>query len=423
MKSTLTQQQKTGISVLLLSKLFERLAFYLIITILTLFLSESLNMKATSTGVYYSIFYGAIFFLSLISGYLGDIGKRNKIVTTGMMITIVMYLSLAFLPHINVVTLIALIILALGLGLISPNIVVLLGNSYNEKDNEIIGLPGFILYSIVTSAGGLIAPFISVYLRSNLGFSAVFLLASVFGIISLILFNKFRHISSQTKLEPDKSESYNSQSVRKLNKVILFSVLFIGILIRFALNQKDLVFSFSVKDYLENGYQLNQTFQDLSTYAFLALLAVFAIIITRIKPLTWTKILNIVLIGVILCSFAFVTMAGFDSLVPIVGAKTIFIKSFFILLIAETILSPCIFYIIYRSSPSNRKGLFQGIWFLTIGISNQLLFIGAMLYEESQTIAYLAFSSCLIISVILILVLKDFVKKKLHEMTVGSNPQ
>jgi ABC-type sulfate transport system permease subunit len=46
-----------------------------------------------------------------------------------------------------------------------------------------------------------------------------------------------------------------------------------------------------------------------------------------------------------------------------------------------------------------------------------------MLYEESQTIAYLAFSSCLIISVILILVLKDFVKKKLHEMTVGSNPQ
>lgn len=388
-------------------------------TILVRYLTESLNIEATTAGIYYSIFYGVIFIMSLVSGHIGDISNRIKIVLTGFIIMAAMYLLLAFLPNAIAATVTTLIILALGIGLVSPNIIVLLGNIYNEKNNEIIGLSGFILFSIITSVGGVIAPLLSVFIRDNLGYSSVFVFASVFGLISLVLFNKFKVISNQLVLE--KVENLQSRPIKNLNKIILFSILFIGILIRFALNQNELTFTYSVRDYLDNGYNLSQTFKDFDNYISIVLLTVFALIIARVKQLTWTKILNLILVGVILCSFVFISIACFSSISQIIGTKTVFIKSFVIMLIAETLISPTIFYIIYRSSPIKRKGLFQGISFLIMGFSNQLLFLGVMLYEKSHTLAYLAFSTCLFTSVILMLILKNIVKNKLREIITAAN--
>lgn len=419
MTTTFTKEQKTGISVLLLSKLFERISFYLVMSILVRYLTDSLNIEATTAGVYYSIFYGAIFIMSLVSGLIGDIGYRVKIVTTGFVIMPAMYLLLAFLPNAIAATMTTLIILALGIGLVSPNIIVLLGNIYNEKNNEIIGLSGFILFSIITSTGGFIAPLLSVFIRNNLGYSTVFVFASVFVLISLVLFNRFKLISAQ--LAPDKVENIESRPIKNLNTVILFSILIIGILIRFALNQNDLTFTYSVKDYMDNGYHLSQTFKDFDSYISIILLTVFAITIARTKQLTWAKVFNIILVGVILCSFVFISLACYHSLSQTLEPSTIFIKSFVILLIAETLISPTIFYTIYRSSPIKRKGLFQGISYLIMGISNQLLFLGAMLYQKNQALAYLVFGTCLLTCAIFILILKIIVRKRLLEISNLTN--
>ena len=97
------------------------------------FLNESLGIDSSKVGFYYTLFYGTIGITSFISGFLGDKRNRFHVVTIGFLLLTVMHLAIAFLPGNNFLILATLILLGLGKGLISPNMVVFLGNIYNEK--------------------------------------------------------------------------------------------------------------------------------------------------------------------------------------------------------------------------------------------------------------------------------------------------
>lgn len=417
MTHTLNKEQKTGISLLLLSKMFERLAFYLIMAILVRYLIESLNIESVTAGIYYSIFYGMIGITTLFAGLLGDLKSRTNVVTVGFILLTFTYLAIAFLPSINILIIVSLIILALGIGLTSPNIVVLLGNIYNEKGNEIYGLPGFVFFSIIVNIVGIIAPPLSIFLKNSLGYNAIFLVAFVFGLISLILFLKFKVIYNGLGVRLERKIDSNRIPTKGLNTIILVSILLIGILIRFALHQRGLTFTFSLRDYLDNSIEFSQTLTSVEKYVSILLLGVFAIFIIRMKQLNWSNILNIILVGIVLCTIAFIAVACFSSLSQLIGEKSVFVKAFILILIAETLISPTIFYAIYRSSPDKYKGLFQGISYIVMAISNQLLFLGVIIYEKSNSsIAFIVFAIVLVISAALILMLKKSVNNKLMEI-------
>lgn len=410
----MTKERKSSISLLLLSKMFERLAFYLIMAILIQYLTESFKLATDTAEIYYSIFYGMIGLTTLFSGLLGDLRDRAKIVKIGFFLLTAMYLVIPFLPSISILILTALILLSIGIGLTSPNIIVLLGNIYNEKENEIFGLSGFILFSLAVNMSGLIAPGLSFYLKNSLGYNAIFLFAFLFGLISLILFLKFKSI--YTKLDFLSSPEVNPVSIsqKKINTLILISILTIGVLIRFALNQKGLTFTFFVRDYTEKGFDLSQLFSNIEKYISLIFLVLFSVIITRRKHIKWGNIFNIILIGIVLCSIAFITIASFDTLSYSISGNIIIINAFIFILIAETLLSPTIVYIIYRSSPIRYKGLFQGVSYIIMAISNSLLFLGAILYKPSDTaLPFIIFTSILVISAILIIILKKVINNKL----------
>lgn len=93
-----------------------------------------------------------------------------------------------------------------------------------------------------------------------------------------------------------------------------------------------------------------------------------------------------------------------------------FIQSYIFILIAETLISPVILYIIYRSSPLTYKGLFQGISYVFMAISNQLLIVGVLIYEKNSAMSFIGFATTLVISAILILTLKKKVSNKLIEI-------
>lgn len=299
MINTLNKEQKSGLLLLLTSKTFERLSFYLIMAILIQFLTDSLKIDSSKAGIYYSVFYGVIGITTLFSGFLGDKQDRIKIVKIGFLILTMMYLALTFLPSISFLVITALILLGFGIGLISPNIIVFLGNIYNEKGTEIIGLPGFILFSITINIGALIAPLLSIFLKDNLGYYSVFLFAFIFGLLSLILFLKFKNYYKKLDLVAEREDYFENIDTKKLNIFILISILAIGILIRFALHQKGLTFLFAAKDLIENGINLNQTFNNIEKYFSIILLVIFAFSVTRMKQLNWGKIFNITFVGLI----------------------------------------------------------------------------------------------------------------------------
>ena len=412
----MNKEQKSSLLLLLTSKAFERLAFYLIISILVQYLVDSLKLETEKAGIYYSIFYVVIGITTLFSGLLGDLRDRTKIVKIGFILLTVMYLVITFLPSISFVIVIALILLGLGIGLISSNIIVFLGNIYNEKENEIIGLPGFILFSITINIGALIAPLLSIFLKNNLGYNSVFLFAFIFGLFSLILFLKFKGIYNKLNLISEQKDNLINIPTKKLNTFIIISILTIGILIRFALHQKGLAFTFATRDYIENGFNLNQTLNNIEKYISIIFLILFAFSVTRMKRLNWGKIFNIIFIGLIFSIVAFILIASFSSISQLINGNSLFIQSYIFLLIAETLISPAVLYTIYRSSPIKYKGLFQGISYVVIAISNQLLFLGVLLYEKNASMTFIGFAITLLIAAILIMTLKKTVNNKLTDI-------
>ena len=416
MRNTLNKEQKSGILLLLTSKTFERLAFYLIMAILVQYLMDTLKLETDKAGIYYSIFYGVIGITTLFSGLLGDLRDRTKIVKVGFILLTVMYLTITFLPSISFLIVTALILLGLGIGLISPNIIVFLGNIYNEKENEIIGLPGFILFSITINIGALIAPFLSIFLKNNLGYNSVFLFAFIFGLISTILFLKFKSHYNKLNLITEQKDKLENIDTKKLNIFILISILIIGVFIRFALNQKGLIFTFATRDYVENGFNLNQTLNNIEKYISIIFLLLLAFSVTRMKRLNWGKIFNLIFIGLIFSIVAFILIASYSSISQLIGGNTLFIQSYIFILIAETLILPAILYTIYRSSPIKYKGLFQGISYVVIAISNSLLFYGALLYEKNASMTFIGFAITLFISAVLIMILKKTVNIKLTEI-------
>lgn len=413
MRNTLNKEQKSSILLLLASKTFERLAFYLIMAILIQYLINSLKLEENKAWIYYSVFYGVMGITTLFSGLIGDLRDRMKVVKIGFILLTLTYLAIAFLPSINFVIITALIILGLGVGIISPNFIVFLGNIYNEKENEIIGLSGFILFSIAISIGALIAPLLSVFLKDNFGYNSIFLVASLFGLLSLILFLKFKSHYNKLNLITEQKINMVNIEIKNLNTIILVSILTISVLIRFVLDQKGYAFTLAARDFIRNGIEINISIYNTAKYISIFVLLVFALIVTRIKTLNWEKIFNMILIGLIFLIIAMVLFASFTSLSELINAKNLFIQSYILLIIAESIISPAILYSIYRSSPIKYKGFLQGIYLFVIVISNSLLFLGLFLHEKSTSMAFIVFAIILLIGVVLIMTLKKTVKHRL----------
>lgn len=418
MNRLINKEQRAGVLILLLSKTFERLAFYLIMAILIQYLTDSLKLGTDKAGLYYSILYGTIGLTTFFSGLIGDLYNRMRIVKVGFILLTVIYLALAFLPDISIVIIIALILLGLGIGLTTPNTIVFLGNIFNERENQIIGLPGFILFTVTINIGALLAPLLSIFLKNNLGYDSIFIFAFVFAFISLILFLKFKTIYNKLNLLSGRTDdSAKNASVRRLNTIILISVLSLGVFIRFALAQKGLSFTFFVRDYLDNGFRINQNLNGIEKYISIILFVLFTFAIIRIKKLNWQKVFNIILIGTIVCAISFIIIASFEILSSFLSGNTIFHNAFILLLIAETLIYPTILYVIYRSSPLKYKGLFQGISYISVSISTSLLFFGPILYENTNiSITFTVFTAILLFSASLIIVLKKIIKKKMIEI-------
>ena len=413
----LSKEQKGSILLLLSSKAFERLAFYMIMAILVKYLMDTLDIEANKAGFYYSVFYGAAAITTIFSGLLGDLRDRMKIVKIGFILLTGMYLVIAFLPGMSFLIAISLVLLGLGIGFTTSNITVFLGNIYNEKEKEIIGLSGFILFSIAVNIGAFIAPLMSFFLIDNLGgYPSVFLFASFFGLISLILFLKFKTKYKSLDLISEQQNHSTPLPEKRLNSLIVVSILIIGVIIRLALNQKGLTFNFAINDYIGEGFNLNGIIKNIEVLISISLLTLFAFIVTRVKSLNWGKVFNIILIGLSLSILGFLLVGSYEYLSRIIGGKSIFLQSFFLVVVAEALIIPTISYSIYRSSPVKFKGLYQGFAYIAIAISNQLIFIGLLLYDKIGTMTFIAFSGILLIAAVLTIILKKRVNHKLTEI-------
>lgn len=399
--------QKKGISLLLLTKLFERFAFYIIVAILIEHLTDYLNNDGAKVGLYYSIFYGSIGITSIFSGLLGDLTNRMKVTKVGIILTAVSYLLIILLPDTFTLFFTVLVILGISIGLTIPNTIVFLGNLFNEKNNQIYGLSGFILFSLAIGISVLLTPYMADYLKLKMEIKSIYIIALIFSLISLTFFMFFEKKYKSLDLVSEKKHEKTTDKYNNINTIILVSIIFISIILKIVLGQRTLTFNFFVREHVENEFGLIENLDKIRDFLSVILLIIFSGIIISIKNFNWKKVFVVIILGAIIGAFAYFLIVISDTSI----IKESFVFSIFILLIiSETLIYPTISYTVYRSSPKKFKGLFQGIFYI---FGYQLLFLGAILYENaSLEMTFLIFSLIFLLCAGLIFGLAYIIKRK-----------
>ena len=172
-----------------LSFLFERMAYYGFRSVIVLYaISSSLQMDREEVGIFYAWFTGSIVISKIGGAILGDLvlGNRKSWVIGGLL-NVIGAFSI-FIPS-EVGLYLALVLMAIGGGLYSPNLTAQFGKSYLNKENLLDS--AYTLLHLVVNLGAMIGIIVIVYLGEvhswNYGFALVglcMIFALVFGLLT-----------------------------------------------------------------------------------------------------------------------------------------------------------------------------------------------------------------------------------------------
>ena len=180
-----------GLLAAALTNMGERFGFYIMMAILTLFISAKFGLSEITTGYIYSTFYASIYVLALIGGLIADKTRNYKrTIMWGLILMAVGYFIIAFptptpVPNFALylaLTCFGLLVIAFGNGLFKGNLQALVGQMYDKKEykdriRKEYGVDkngqvhdmrdtGFQLFYMFINIGGFFAPFIAIAVRN-----------------------------------------------------------------------------------------------------------------------------------------------------------------------------------------------------------------------------------------------------------------
>lgn len=158
-----------------LSNMGERFGFYIMMAILTLFISAKFGLSEKTTGYIYSAFYASIYLLALVGGVIADRTKNYKgTIIGGLVIMALGYLLIAIptptivdniTPYL-ILTCVGLAVIAFGNGLFKGNLQALIGQMYDDPRYSKVRDAGFQIFYMFINIGAIFAPFIAVGIRN-----------------------------------------------------------------------------------------------------------------------------------------------------------------------------------------------------------------------------------------------------------------
>ncbi len=169
------KNQPKGLIAAALANMGERFGFYIMMAILTLFISAKFGLSETTTGYIYSGFYASIYLLALVGGLIADKTKNYKgTIMAGLLVMTLGYLLIAIPTPTPVpnqalylaLTCFGLLVIAFGNGLFKGNLQALVGQMYDNKEYADKRESGFQIFYMFINIGGFFAPWIAIAVRN-----------------------------------------------------------------------------------------------------------------------------------------------------------------------------------------------------------------------------------------------------------------
>lgn len=206
------KEQPKGLYWLIFTELWERFGFYMVQTILILYMSQGLKYTDQGAYVLYGAFSSMLFLTPVLGGYLSDryMGFRQSIIL-GAILFIVGY-SVMAIPDERALFL-GLGIVIIANGFFKPNVSSIVGDLYHGDDPRRDG--GFTLFYMGINVGSLIPPIFAGALVAAYSWGAGFLVAALGMVVALITFLASKHSLKELGKVPEHSPFHRGPFYRR----------------------------------------------------------------------------------------------------------------------------------------------------------------------------------------------------------------
>jgi POT family proton-dependent oligopeptide transporter len=367
-----------GLPVLFFTEMWERFSFYCMLSILALYMSESLKFNTTTIGQIYGGYIGLVYFTPFFGGLLADrvLGFRKAIVLGGISMGIG-HALLAFSPLPTFFA--GMCCLIIGNGLFKPNISTILGNLYRdlpEKRDD-----AYNIFYMGINLGAMMSPLVASYLRNHYGWHYAFGAAGVGMIFALTIFTVFRrHVEAGENApalskNPGPVKEIELTPKQERDRVFALLMIFAVVVVFWmAFEQNGFTLTFWARD---------NTRTALSPELFQAINPSFILIFTPLLVLFWTALRSKhwepstaakIAIGMLLTVAAYSVMTLAGRLGGDVGRVSVswLVSTYAIITIAEICLSPMGLSLVSKLAPPRMRGMLMGAWFVASGVGSYL---------------------------------------------------
>ena len=164
-----------GLSTLFFTEMWERFSYYGMRALLTLYMTSKavdggLGFSEAYSSAIYATYVSSVWYLPLVGGWLADkfLGARRAVLIGGIVIAVGHYsMAIDSLPTFYA----ALILIAMGTGLLKPNISTMVGQLYEPEDKRRDA--GFSIFYMGINLGAFISPFVTGFLAQSAYFKRI----------------------------------------------------------------------------------------------------------------------------------------------------------------------------------------------------------------------------------------------------------
>lgn len=253
-----------GLYVLFFTEMWERFGFYTMLAIFVYYLSENFGWDAATVTNVYGIFIAFVYFTPIAGGWIADnLLGYGKTIIIGASIMVIGYGLMAVPTQTPYLLYFALAVVCVGNGMFKANISVLVGNLYSHSSGSLKDA-GYNIFYMGINIGAFYAPFAAAGVRKFVmenfgttlahGYNAVFAVASVGMVVSLLIFTIFRKFYAdadyRSKVKPNEEKDATLTKKQEKERVIaLLTIFAIVIFFWLAFHQNGAALSLFARDF------------------------------------------------------------------------------------------------------------------------------------------------------------------------------
>ncbi len=220
-----------GLSTLFFTEMWERFSYYGMRALLILFMTAptergGLGFDVVKAGAIYGLYTAAAYLMTLPGGFLADrlIGQRKAVLWGGVLIALG---NLSLAVQSNTFFYVGLFVVALGTGLLKPNVSTMVGELYPEGGARRDA--GFSVFYMGINVGALVAPLISGYIGERIAWRLAFVSTAVGMAVGLVQYLATSKYLGEIGLRGSEEEgSRNRQRIRNLSFAFL-ALMLVGV--------------------------------------------------------------------------------------------------------------------------------------------------------------------------------------------------